>query len=113
VGNQTGKTAAPEVRVITAASKSDAIRQLLRSGSSVAEAARAASVGYAFAYGVAARAAANPAQPDGDSLADVRANRRPLAGERVRKILRAAFPSAPANVIEATTAKILNRKAGR
>jgi transposase-like protein len=54
---------------VVVTSKSDQVRTLLNSGSSIADAARTVGIGYAFAYGIAKRA----------GLAETSANRRPTA----------------------------------
>jgi len=55
--------------VVAPVSKSQALRDLLANGSTIADGARTLGMGYAFAYGVAKRA----------GLAETSANRRPTA----------------------------------
>jgi transposase len=65
-GSKTGTRAKP-------VSKSEKCRDLIRGGMTIAEAAKAAGMGYAFAYGVAQRA----------GLAQTAAKRRPEANSKM------------------------------
>jgi hypothetical protein len=76
-------------------SKSEKCRDLIRGGKTIAEAAREAGMGYAFAYGVAKRA----------GLAETAAKRRPEANTKLIDLVLAVQPrwtrTKAAKVVEA------------